>query len=160
MLKSEKGEKSPKYLQNFTKSWPGHLHHGHSLYAKYHDTSSSGIPDILLTRFHRFTRRKSAKGDNSAKYSQNFTKVNQVIYTLDTILVSYITILAQAVLQIFCSQGPLLVKCLSLRRGIIQSNIHRILWKVNQIIYIMYPNCMPDIMILAQAVLKIFCWQS
>ena len=24
----------------------------------------------------------------------------------------------------------------------------------------MYPNCMPDIMILAQAVLQIFCWQG
>ena len=37
---------------------------------------------------------------------------------------------------------------------IIQSNIHRILWKVKQVIYIMYPNLMPDIMILAQAVLQ------
>ena len=36
------------------------------------------------------------------------------------------------------------VKCLSLKRGIIQSNIDRLLWKVNQVIYIMYPNCMPD----------------
>ena len=67
MPKSEKGEKSAKYLQNFTKSESGHLHHGHSLYAKYHDPSSSGYPDILLTRFHRFTMRKSEKGDNSAR---------------------------------------------------------------------------------------------
>ena len=48
--------------------------------------------------------------------------------------------LAQAILQILCSQGPLWVKCLSLRRGMIQSNFDRILWKVNQIIYIMYPK--------------------
>ena len=35
-------------------------------------------------------------------------------------------ILAQAFHQIFCSQGPLWVKCLNLKRGIIQSNVHRI----------------------------------
>ena len=45
--------------------------------------------------------------------------------------------------------GPLQVKFLSLKRGKIQSDIDRILWKVNQVIYIMYPNYMPDIMILA-----------
>ena len=73
-----------------------------------------------------------------------------------------IMILAQAVIQIFCSQYPLWVICLSLKRGIILLNIHRILWKVNQIICIMYPNSrsMPDIMILAQVVLQIFCWQG
>ena len=37
---------------------------------------------------------------------------------------------------------------------------YRILRKVNQAICIMYPNCMPDIMILAQAVLQVFCWQD
>ena len=68
-------------------------------------------------------------------------KVNQVIYTLDTICMSNIMTLAQAVLQIFCSQGLLWVKCRSLKVGIIQSNFDRILWKVNQVIYIMYPNC-------------------
>ena len=35
-------------------------------------------------------------------------------------------------------------KCLSLERGVIQTNIHRILWKVNQVIYTMYPNSMPE----------------
>ena len=34
-------------------------------------------------------------------------------------------------------------------RGIIQSNFDRILCKVYQVIYIIYLNCMPDIMILA-----------
>ena len=86
-------------------------------------------------------------------------KVNQVIYILDTICVSNIMILAQAVLQILCWQGPLWGKCLSLKRGIIQSNINTILWKVNQVIYIMYLNCMIDT-ILAQPVLQIFCWQD
>ena len=69
-------------------------------------------------------------------------------------------ILAQGVPQIFCSQGPLWVKCLSLKRGIIQSNIDRILWIVNQVIYIMYLNCVSDIMISAQTVLQTFCSQG
>ena len=86
-------------------------------------------------------------------------KVNQVIYTY-TICLPNIMILAQAVLEIFCSQGPLWVKCISLKRGIIQSKFDRILWKVNQVIYIMYPNCMAYIKILAQALLQIFCSQS
>ena len=54
-------------------------------------------------------------------------KVNQVIYTLDTICMPNIMTLAQAILQIFCSQGPLWVKNLSLKRAIIQSNFDRIL---------------------------------
>ena len=71
-------------------------------------------------------------------------KVKQVVYTLDTISMANIKILAQKVLQIFCSQGSLWVKCPSLKMVIIRSNVHRISWKVNQIIYIMYPNCMPE----------------
>ena len=51
------------------------------------------------------------------------SSLNKVIIT--------IIILAQAVLEIFCSEGPLWVECLSLKRGIIQSNFDRILWKVN-----------------------------
>ena len=69
-------------------------------------------------------------------------------------------ILAQAVLQILCWQGPLWVKCLSQKRGIIQSNIHIILRKVNQVINIIYLNCIINAIVVAQAVLKIFCWQS
>ena len=73
-------------------------------------------------------------------------KANQVIYTLDTIYVPNIMTPAQAVLQIFSSQGPLWVKCLSPKNGIIHSSFDRILWKVNLVIYTMYPNCMPDIL--------------
>ena len=69
-------------------------------------------------------------------------------------------IIVHAVIQILWSQCPLLVKCLSLKKGIIHSNVHRILRKVNQVIYIMYPYCMPDVMILAQAVLQIFMSQG
>ena len=73
--------------------------------AKYHDPSSSGYPDISFTMSLMAKLPKSKKEHNSVKYSQNFTKVNQVI-------------------------------C------------------------IMFPNCMPDIMNLAQAILQIFCWQD
>ena len=52
-------------------------------------------------------------------------KVNQVIHTLHTICMQNIMILAQGVLQLFWSQGPLCVKCLSLKRGIIQSIIDK-----------------------------------
>ena len=74
---------------------------------------------------------------------------------------SNIMILAQAVLQIFYSQGHFTIqKCKSQKREIIQSNIYRILTNVNQVIYIMDTICEPDIMILAQAVLEIFCSQG
>ena len=62
---------------------------------------------------------------------------------MDTICMSDIMILAQVVFQIFCSQGLLWIKCLSMKRGTIQSNIHRNLRKVNQVIYTPPPNCMP-----------------
>ena len=42
-----------------------------------------------------------------------------------------------------------------LKRVIIQSNIYRILPEVNQVIYTLNTICEPNIMILAQAVLKI-----
>ena len=86
--------------------------------------------------------------------------LNHVIYTLDTICLPNSMILGQVVLQIFCSQGRLWVKCTSLKRGIIQSNFDRIVWKVDQVIYIMYPNCMAYIKILVQALLQIFCSQD
>ena len=113
------------------------------------------VPQIFCSQGNLTIQNKTEKGDNSVKYLQNFAKINQVIYTLDTICMPNIMTLAQAVLQIF-SQDPLWVKCLSPKRGIIQSNFDRILRKVNQVITIMYPNCMTDIMILAQVVPQIF----
>ena len=78
------------------------------------------LPDIMIKGFSRYfvhkvallyKMPKSEKGDNLAKYLHNVAKVNQVIYTLDTIYEPNIMILAQAVLEIFCSQRPLWVKC-------------------------------------------------
>ena len=51
--------------------------------------------------------RKKEKGVNSVMALQNFTKINQVIYSLDTIYDSNIMILAQVFLEIFCSQASI-----------------------------------------------------
>ena len=67
---------------------------------------------------------KSEKGNNSVTSDR---KGNQVIYIMDPNCMPYIIILAQSIRQIFCSQCSLWVKCLSLKRGIIQSNFDRIL---------------------------------
>ena len=53
--------------------------------------------------------------------------LNQVIYISGTIGKSNIMILAQAVLQLICSQCPSCVKCLNLKTGIIPSNTYGIL---------------------------------
>ena len=45
---------------------------------------------------------KSEKGDNSASIYRILPNVNQVIYTMATVYMPNIMILAQAVLQIFC----------------------------------------------------------
>ena len=50
---------------------------------------------------------KYEKGDKSAKSLQTFPNVNQVISTLDSICDPNIMILAQAVLEILCSQGSI-----------------------------------------------------
>ena len=78
-------------------------------------------------------------------------------------------ILAKAVLQILCWQDCFTVqmtrllycaKCQSWKRDIIQPNIDRTLPKVNQVIYTLVTICEPNIMILAQAYLQIFCRQG
>ena len=50
---------------------------------------------------------KMEKGDNSVMAFGNFTKVDQAIYALDTICDTNIKTLAQAVLEIFCSQASI-----------------------------------------------------
>ena len=63
--------------------------------------------------------------------------VNQVIYTLDTICDSNMTI-AHAVLEIFFHKLPLGYDETKRKRAIIQSLIYRILPKLNQVIYTLY----------------------
>ena len=47
------------------------------------------------------------KGDDFVMDLENLPKVNQVIYTLDTICDQNILTLAQAVLEVFCSQASI-----------------------------------------------------
>ena len=54
---------------------------------------------------------KTEKGDNSVMDFGNFTKVDQVIFTLDTICDPNIKTLAQAVLEKFCSQASIGLQC-------------------------------------------------
>ena len=64
-------------------------------------------------------------------------------------------ILAQAVLQIFCWQGSIGLQCMSKKGHNFCQILQKVnLQKVNQVICIMYANSIPDIMILAQAVIQ------
>ena len=78
------------------------------LYAWYHDLSLSGSPDILFTRLLYYTECRSRKREIiQSNIYRILPKVNQVIYTLDTICEPNIMILAQAVLEIVCLQGSI-----------------------------------------------------
>ena len=81
MLKSEKGDNSAKYLQNFTKSWSGHLHLAYRLYAKYHDPSSRDSQDILLTKSFMGKHLCLKRGVIQSNIHINLWKANQVIYS-------------------------------------------------------------------------------
>ena len=71
-----------------------------------------------------------------------------------------IRILAKGVLQLFCSQGCSYTKCLCLKKeGYTTENL-RNGSKVNQFINTLVCNYMPNIRILAKAVLQIFCSQG
>ena len=101
------------------------------------------------------------KGNNSTENIRNRFKIsNQVIYTLVCTYMPNIGILAIAVLQIFCSQGCSYIKCLCSKKGNNSTENLRNRFKVNQFIYILVCNCMPNIRILALAVLQIFCSQG
>ena len=89
------------------------------------------------------------------------SKVYQFIYTLVCNYMPIIRILAKGVLQISGSKGCSYTKCLCRKkRRVTQPEIYRIDSKVNQFIYTLDWNYMPNIRILAKAVLKIFCSQG
>ena len=87
-------------------------------------------------------------------------KVNQFIYTLVYYYMANIRLLAKLVLQIFCSQGCSYTKCLCLKKGSNSTKHLRNRFKVNQFIYTLVRNYLPNIRILAKAVLQIFCSQG
>ena len=84
------------------------------------------------------------------------SKVYQFIYTLVCNYMPIMRILAKAVLQISRSKGCSYTKCLCQKRRVTQPEIYGIGSKVNQFIYTLVCNNMPNIRILAKAVLKIF----
>ena len=89
------------------------------------------------------------------------SKVYQFIYTLVCNYMPIIRILAKGVLQISGSKGCSYTKCLCRKkRRVTQPEIYGIDSKVNQFIYTLDWNYMPNIRILAKAVLKIFCSQG
>ena len=89
------------------------------------------------------------------------SKVNQFIYTLVCIYMPNIRILSKAVFQIFCSQGCsyILNVCVQ-KTGVTQLKFYRIGSNVNQFIYTLVCNYMPNIRILTKAVLQLFCSQG
>ena len=56
------------------KSYSGHLHHVLNLYAWYHKPSSNGSLDFVDKVALLNKMSESEKGNNSAKYLQNFVK--------------------------------------------------------------------------------------
>ena len=100
------------------------------------------------------------KGNNSELHHGIYSKVNQFIYTLVCNYMSNIRILAKVVLQIFRSQGCSYTKCLCPENGSNSTENLRNVLKVNQFIYTLVCNYMPNIRMLAKAVLKIFCSQG
>ena len=125
MPKSEKGNNSVKCSKNFMKIYCNQV-----IYIIYPNCMPDIMicPIILFTQLLYYIKCQNWKRDIIQPVIYRILpKANHMIYTLYTICMANIMILAQGVLQIFCSQGPLWVKCHSLKRGIIQSNIDRIL---------------------------------
>ena len=98
---------------------------------------------IIQSNIHRFLR-----------------KVNQIIYIM------YLNCMNNAIILVkrfsrYLDKIALLYEMPKSEKGDnSQSNIYRMLPKVNQVIYTLDTICVPNIMILAQVVLQIFCWQA
>ena len=101
----------------------------------------------------------SLKENNSELHHGICSKVNQFIYTLVYNYTPNIRI-QKAVLQIFRSQGCSFTRCLCPETGVTQPKIYGIRSKVNQFIYILVCKYVPNIRILAKAVLQLFCLQG
>ena len=87
-------------------------------------------------------------------------KVNQFIYTLVCNYRQNIRILAKAVLQIFNHKVVPIQNAYVQKTGVTQPKIYGIGSKVDQFIYTLVCNYMPNIRILAKAVLQLFSSQG
>ena len=100
----------------------------------------------------------SLNENNSELHYGICSKVYQFIYTLVCNYMPIMRILAKVVLQISRSKDCSYTKCLCPKiRRVTQPKICGIGSKVNQFIYTLVCNYMPNIRIRAKAVLKIFC---
>ena len=88
------------------------------------------------------------------------SKVNQFLYTLVCNYMQNIRILAKRFFRFFVHKAVPIQNAYVRKRGITQRKIYGIGSKVNQFIYILVCNYMPNIKILALAVLQIFCSQG
>ena len=87
------------------------------------------------------------------------SKVNQFIYTLVCTYMPNIRILAKAVFRYFVHKVVPIQNAYVRKRGITQPKIYGIDSKSNHFIYTLVCTYMPNIRILAKAVLQIFCSQ-
>ena len=101
----------------------------------------------------------SLKENNSELQYGICSKVYQFIYTLVCNYMPIMRILAKAVLQISRSKRCSYTKCLCPKKESNATGNLRNRSKVNQFIYTLVCNYIPNIRILANAVLKIFCSQ-
>ena len=105
-------------------------------------------------------REWSLKENNTGLHYGICSKVNQFIYTLVCNYRQNIRILTKAVLQIFNHKVvPIQNACVQ-KTGVTQPKIYGTVSKVDQFIYTLVCNYMPNIRILAKAVLKLFCSQG
>ena len=102
----------------------------------------------------------SLKENNSQLDHGKCSKVNQFIYTLVCNYMPNIRIPAKAFLRNFVHKAVPIQNACVRKREETQPKIYRICSKVNQFIYILVCHCMPNIRILALAVLKILCSQG
>ena len=100
------------------------------------------------------------RGITQPKISGIASKVIHFIYTLVCTYMPNIRILAKVVLQIFCSQGCSHTKCLCLKKGSNSTENLCNRFKINQFIYTLVCNYMPNIRILANVIFEIFCSQG
>ena len=139
--------------------WSGHVH-VHNLWAKYHDPSLSGSRDICSQRSFMGWMSKSEKGNNSVNFWQHFMKsLSGNLHHVAKLYAWFHDPISSGSPDILFIRLLYNAKCQSQKREMIQSNIHRSLPTVNQVIYFLNTIYEPNSMILAEAVCQIFCSQ-
>ena len=102
----------------------------------------------------------SLKENNSELHYGIHSKVNQFTYTLVCNYTPNIRILAKAVFRYFVHKVVPIQNACVRKTGVTQPKIYGIVSKVKQFIYTLVCNYMPNIRILAKAVLQLFFSQG